>query len=191
MNKSKRQIQALISITLALFLTACGGWKYHTKESNYSHKSNFSVEVPAGWVQSLAIRNGLLITKDGPNLQTIYVIYESNNSVFKDIDFEWRENLLPTELAEGIIAKAKKEAADSVLEVVSIEPVTLGGNDAALINIKLFNAEGIEYIRSIITYATKKGVYSASFQAPKHHFYNESKPAFDRVVSSFKANSSS
>ena len=155
----------LFVIISILTLSACQAWLYHDKEvTKASQAGKFTVNVPAGWVQNTLVKDGIFLTKDGPDIQYIHASYENKDKAFKDSGFNWREGLLPTELAEGVVSKIKKEPNQETAEVISINPVKLSGRDAFDLTMKTYNAEGVEYKRRVIGFATSGGVYLVTYK---------------------------
>jgi hypothetical protein len=147
-------------------------------------KNLFAVQPPAGWVYQ---RSGyeVLTSRDGPLLNDISFELRKHKKAFLAIKKGSAPDALPEELAEMYVADLKSQAGISDVNVVAIEPATLGGQPAFRVHVTyvLMQAMGGAPFEQVALGAPLQDyLLVARYRAPQLHFFGTYLPAFEESL---------
>ena len=146
--------------------------------------SDYSVELPLGWVKFTDSSSGTFITRDGPALNAIFITRQPHDVKLPRTKRTTSADMLPHELAELALADWKSNDATANLEVVSNTPVTLGGQPAVRLHIRYKNERGLPIERVMIGMVDAKGRLTLQYEAPGIVYFQRSLPDFEAIAAS-------
>lgn len=174
---------ALISASLA----ACTPWARVDSASRLETKrSDYTLELPLGWVKRTADVNDFFITRDGPALNTVIVNRQPHDRKLPRTKRETRADMLPHEIAELAIAEWKGSESTANLDVISNTPTTLGGKPAARLHIRYKNERGLPIDRLMIGLVDAKGRLTLMYEAPAIVYFQRGLADFETMVASLR-----
>lgn len=168
-------------------LTACTPWTRVDSSSRVEAKtSDYSVELPLGWVKATDNSSGTFITRDGPALNAIVITRQPHDVKLPRTKRTTSADMLPHELAELALAEWKSNDATANLEVVSNTPTTLGGQPAVRLHIRYKNERGLPIERIMIGMVDAKGRLTLQYEAPGIIYFQRSLPDFEAMAASVR-----
>jgi len=185
-----KRISQLVLIVLSVaVMSSCATWKRIDSRTVVGPKKRFSVEIPKGWMHYSADKKAVTVTRDGMAIQMIRVGFWSHDRSFKALKKKSNAEMLPSELAELVVAMIRKSRFTKNAKIIENRPVNIVGRQGFRVKLAFKNDKGLRFRRDIYGFAVKDGIYFLMYQAPKLHFYSKHKQAFDKAVSSFKLHS--
>ena len=186
MNKLK----SLLMATLLLGLASCVSTWVRVDDTNRQYTgANFEMNVPEGWMMFAAPNGkGMLLSKDGPDLQRISINYKTHDKAFPELEKSSTADMLPSELAELYIAETKASAEDGLpsLKILRNEPIKIGGKLGFALHLRYKEESGLQYEVLARGFANENGFYYMYFLAPSLHFFDRDRQAFDVIATSFQ-----
>ncbi len=174
-------------VLLALALAACTPWARVAPDTRaYDKRSDYTLDLPLGWVKRTADANDLFLTRDGPALNFILVARQPHDRKLPRTKRETRADMLPFELAELALAEWKSSEATANLEVLANTPATLGGQPAARLHIRYKNERGLPIERLLIARIDAKGRLSFLYEAPAIVYFQRGLADFEAMVASVR-----
>ena len=177
----------LLGLLLAS-LTACTTTWTRVDSSNHvsTRTSDYTVELPLGWVKLTDSSSGTFITRDGPALNAIVVTRQPHDVKLPHTKRTTRADMLPHELAELALAEWKSNESTANLDVISNTPTTLGGQPAVRLHIRYKNERGLPIERVMIGMVDAKGRLTLQYEAPGIVYFQRSLPDFDAMAASVR-----
>jgi hypothetical protein len=176
----------LLGLLLAS-LTACTTWTHVDSSSRVETRtSDYTVELPLGWVKYNANGSDIFITRDGPALNAIVVFRQPHDVKLPHTKRTTSADMLPHELAELALAEWKSSEATANLDVISNTPTTLGGQPAVRLHIRYKNERGLPIERVMIGMVDAKGRLTLQYEAPGIVYFQRSLPDFEAMAASVR-----
>ncbi|MFQ6023751.1 MAG: hypothetical protein ACE5NW_13610 [Acidiferrobacterales bacterium] len=172
-------------IVIVTLVTACAPWAMIKEPLVEGPGKSFTIELPIGWVRAKFVPNAILATRDGIGIQFIEVVKRSHDNAFPRIKEKTEADMLPSEVAELVIAEIKTDERLSGLKVVRNAPATIGGKTGFRLHLRMKNEDGLRYEAVVYGFVDEAGFYRLAFQAPAIHYFKRDLPAFEEVVKSF------
>lgn len=179
-------VRLLVLATVFAVLQGCVAWTRVDQTRTEGPGGQFVVELPQGWMRAAAHEDAILITRDGFLLQAIEVRRLDHDKAFADIEKSSSADMLPSELAELTVAEARASSGAEHLQVLSNEPVEIGGRPGFRLQLQIRNPRGLRYERVIYGMADADGFYQLTYQAPRLHYFERDLQAFEAMVRSFQ-----
>lgn len=170
-------------------LTACNSRQ--TISSNgaiYGPERRFSVKLPKDWVIYTQDKKAITVTRDGMGLQFIRVGFWPFANIYQAINKKARADMLPSELAELIIAMTRADEYTKNAKIIENKPYLMQARQGFRIKFRFRNEKGLRYQRDVYGIAGNDGVYFIIYQATVLHYYKATKREFDALLKSFKVN---
>jgi hypothetical protein len=168
-------------------LAACTPWARVDSGSRVeTQTSDYSVELPLGWVKSTDRSSGTFITRDGPALNAIVIYRKPHDAKLPRTQRTSRADMLPHELAELTLAEWRSYEATANLEVLSNTPATLGGQPAVRLHIRYRNERGLPIERVMIGMVDAKGRLAVQYEAPGIVYFQRNLADFEAMAASVK-----
>lgn len=182
----KRIIQVTCLLLTAVLATGCAVWARIDEPLVDGPDKAFQLELPVGWIRAGLAMDRVLATRDGPGVQFIEAMKLTHERAFADLKEETRADMLPTELAELVIAQIKSRPGVSDLEVVSNAPATIAETTGFRLHMQMKNSQGLTYERVVYGFVGAEGFYRLTYQAPSLHYFKRDLSQFERAVKSFR-----
>lgn len=181
MTLSRRLVAGLLLAGLA----ACAPWARIDQEGRLeSRRSDYTLELPLGWVKRTADTNDFFVTRDGPALNYIVVNRQPHDRKLPRTKRETRADMLPHEVAELAIAEWKSSEATANLQLLSNKPVLLGGKPAVRVHIRYKNDRGLPIERIMVGLVDAKGRLSLQYEAPAIVYFQRGLADFEAMLAS-------
>lgn len=180
-------MKRLMILALALSLAGCATWARVEKAQTAAPDNTYTVELPVGWVRLVLVQDRIQITRDGPLLNVIAITRLAGDKAFQKTKKTAQDNMLPSELAELQIAEMKSAGEPLAnMSVLENEPAMISGKPGYRLRVQFRNRQGLDFEQLVYGLADGKNYYVMLYQAPSLHYFQKSRPDFDRVVASFK-----
>lgn len=179
----------LLFIQASLLLTGCvqTTWVRLEEPVVKAPDGSFSADVPRGWVQNIGDDKGVvLVTRDGILLQYIRLERTEHEEAFPEIDQRVAMDMLPSDVAELLLAELRSEELMANLEVLENAPATIADHNGVVVQVSFKTDDGLEYKRRVYAFVAKTGFYSLTYQAPSLYYFPLHLDAYERAVSSFQ-----
>jgi len=180
----------LIKISLVLaFITiaSCALPTWTRVESGvYVNEGNFSIVLPTGWLKIENIdKTGILVSIDGPALQSFTIKHENFDKAFGTTKTEVTTDTLSYELMEYYIAEYKAKAGNRVIEVESKEAAMISGKEGFRVGMWYKNQGGLRFKQ--VTYGCINGseIYTLTYHAPVLYYFDKNVVEFEASVKTF------
>jgi hypothetical protein len=197
----------LIVVAIAMLVNAqpseATSWKRIQKPLAISVDKTFSTELPVGWVRAFDDDNVIVATQDGAGIQLISAVRTRYKDAFKKLEtkkqkkanqrklpkdrkFVLQAGMLPTEVAELVIADIQSGNEFSHVRVISNEAAVIDGNPGFRIHFKYKNAKGLQFDHIIGGFIDDKNLYRLVYRAPSKIYFDRDLDEFEKALSSFK-----
>lgn len=188
----KTRVRLLTSINLMVILfslAGCATWTRIETPAMNGPDNRYTLQVPVGWVHAAFVKDGIVISKDGPGLNLIEVRHRTNDHAFVNTKIALTDDLLIGEVAEYFIAEYKALAAGAQVSHLSTELATVGGLPGFKVRLETINANGLVF--DILAYGTRDSMcfYYLLYSAPRLYYYEKELKPFENLVASFRIRS--
>ena len=177
----KKLLLLLISLAL-IFGCASAANKRSLKDLP---KSDFSVEIPAGWWKPQYV-NKYLITKDGPFLQYVLIQQRPIDRSFKNTKKKLRKRMLPLESAGIIIDEIASDRKIMNFKVLENTPAVIDGHAGFKILFTYKNKKGFAYKTLYYGFISGNSFFNLRYSAGMQDYYDNGIADFKQMLTSFK-----
>lgn len=184
--KTSTRLLILSALWGVLFsLAGCATWTRIEAPGMQGPDNRYSLEVPVGWVHAAFVKDGIVVSKDGPGLNLIEVKHRANTQAFANTKVALTDDLLIGEVAEYFIAEFKA-AAESQINHLSTEPATVNDLPGFKVRLETIDAKGLVF--DILVYGTRDDAYFyyLLYMAPRLYYFEKDLKPFEDLVASFK-----
>jgi len=148
-------------------------------------KSDFSVEIPAGWWKPQYV-NKYLITKDGPFLQYVLIQQRPIERPFKNTKKKLRKRMLPLESAGIIIDEIASDRNIMNFKVLENTPAVIDGHAGFKILFTYKNKKGFAYKTLYYGFISGNSFFNLRYSAGMQDYYDNGIADFKQILNSFK-----
>jgi len=177
----KKLLLLLISLAL-IFGCASAANKRSLKDLP---KSDFSVEIPAGWWKPQYV-NKYLITKDGPFLQYVLIQQRPIDRSFKNTKKKLRKRMLPLESAGIIIDEIASDRNIMNFKVLENTPTLVDGHAGFKILFTYKDKKGSMFKTLYYGFISDNTFFSLRYNAAMRQYYDKDIADFKQILNSFK-----
>lgn len=183
-----RKTLRLSTVCLALLLSGCvtATWTRVEQSQMTGPDRAFTIEAPAGWVHAAYLKNQVFLTRDGPAVQFIRVMRTPHAEAFAVVNKDSAPDMLPSELAELVVAELKAGTSRIGLEVVESVPRQVAGHPGFRLHLRFRDERGLRYEIAVCGFAADEGFFTVLYHAPTLHYFRRDLPEFERVVASLR-----
>lgn len=180
----------MIRITLLLAclaaLPACATWTRAPEGGLDLRHGDYVATQPAGWMRSEA-RGPMkgCMTLDGLGIQFISFEKLDLDDAFPALDRKASVDMLPSELAELVVAELKAKGFDALV-VLSEGPAVVAGQEAFRLHVRDVQATSLRVDRLIYGFVTPSGFYLLGETAPALYYFERDLPVFEAFVRSVR-----
>ncbi|HVL75552.1 MAG TPA: hypothetical protein VM406_06010 [Noviherbaspirillum sp.] len=183
-----RSAARAVSIALIVAaLSACAVWTRIDTATQEGPGNRYSVQAPIGWVRFSAAQDGIVITRDGMQIQHIVVMQKKDEEFFKKTKAKLPKAVMPSDLAQLVLAELRSDPELSDLEVKEIAPYSIGAQAGFRVHLQFRNGRGALFDRVLIGAAREQTLTLMSYHALNTHYFARDVETFYKVASSFKA----
>ncbi len=148
-------------------------------------KSDFSVEIPAGWWKPQYV-NKYLITKDGPFLQYVLIQQRPIDRPFNHTKKKLRKRMLPLESAGIIIDEIASDRNIMNFKVLENTPALIDGHAGFKILFTYKNKRGFAYKTLYYGFISGNSFFNLRYSAGMQDYYDNGIADFKQMLTSFK-----
>ncbi len=183
-----RWLPTLAAMTICLAFTGCTTWQVVDSTPLSESKYAYEFQAPADWYLSpfKTPDGGRVFTRDGTPLQLIVTARTRHKRAFQALEKDSSPDMLPQDLAETFVANLKAQLANDTIEVLSSEPVSLGGQPGIRLYLEYKNDSGLRYRSVYYAASVTAGLYTVRFEAPALHYFDRHIDEFELSVASFR-----
>ena len=177
----KKLLLLLISLALIFGCAASA----NKRSLNALPKSDFSVEIPAGWWKPQYV-NKYLITKDGPFLQYVLIQQRPIDQPFKNTKKKLRKRMLPLESARIIIDEIASDRNITNFNVIENTPAIIDGHAGFKILFTYMDKKGSVFKTLYYGFISDNTFFNLRYNAATRHYYEKDIADFQQILNSFK-----
>lgn len=176
------------TVWLVLFLAGCAAatWSRVEQPQISSPARAFTIEAPVGWMHATFPKDRILLTRDGPDIQFVRVFKTSHEEAFPTMKKTSRPEMLPSELAELVVAELKANTTGIGMEIMENAPLEIAGHRGFRLHLRFHTEEGLRYQVLFCGFASQEGFYALLYQAPTLHYFQRDLPEFEKMVRTFR-----
>ena len=174
----KRMLPAVMAV---LLLAGCGNW---ARTGGPFEQPGQAVELPDRWYRFRNV-DYLLMTRDGPPLQSITISRFPVNVPLPHTARELTEGMLPLEAAETVLDDLAFDGTAGHLEVLENGPAVVGGLPAFRVLLSYHNRNGVAYRSVIYGVLQDRWLHLLRYAAPQRYYFDRDLAAFEAIVGTF------
>lgn len=178
---------ALVSIA-CIALSACAVWtRIDAQNATLAGPGDgWFVDAPAGWVHLALYSDGIRITRDGFQIQMIDATLSPHARVLEHSKKATSDKLLPSELAEALIAELRGTPGLANLTVQENVPARIAGQNGFRARLQFRNDRGVAFSVIMAGVALPQGRLVFYYQAIDRHFFARDLPVFEQFMQSWR-----
>jgi len=153
-----------------------------------SKSGGYQIQFPTDWRWDKAGANSSA-SRDGNDLDMIYVNFLKHKNAFAAIKKSSAVDMSPQDLAENVIAEFKTARGLENIDLLSNEPVSLGGQPAFRLHLKFrtpVQAGALTYEEIVVGATSATGLTLVGFRGPAIHYFPTYLPNFEQSVTTFQ-----
>ena len=182
-------LAVLASLALAP-LAHAQAWKLAAENQPHVNPGRgYSVQFPPGWkFNRLWFSDETGATRDGPELQAIFVDFRAHKNAFKALKKDSSPDMMPQEMAESLVADMAKERGLENVQILADEPAVVSGKPGFSLRFEYLMPvnRGAVRVREIIAGAAgKAGLYLVGYRAPVLYYFERDVDKFTDALKSF------
>lgn len=180
----------LVCMTLVLLLLAsCGGPFVRLDKPDYTDaERGYSVKLPVGWVRITVPQysDSMMISRDGYTLQSIRIEALKYDKAFETSKKLVKADAVISDVAELEIAEIKAKSSNAAsIKILENSLKTISAQQAYKVHLSYLNEKGLRFEQITYGLVGTQYYYRLTYQAPKLHYFERDKPAFEQAVASF------
>ena len=180
-------LRAWVLIAAASALAAgCAVWTRVDQPTLAGPSESYFVDAPVGWVQLSAYSGGIRVTRDGFQVQMADVTLTAHDKQLPLTKKASTASILPTELAELLVAELRSVPGLGNLTVKETTPARVAGHDGFRLIAQFRNDRGVAYRIAMYGVALPQGRLVFHFQAIERFFFQRDLPEFEQMVRSYR-----
>ena len=180
----RRALPALV----AFLLTGCIHDNAPWREAGGGYDSGswfgprISMPLPQGWMMRNGVKDGLVATRDGFNLQTIAVTRADPDEPLPHTKKTVKKGMRPDEVAEVLIDALRGASGVNGLKVLSTKPVTIGGSPGFRTTVAFKDEWGMKVKAVVCGTVVGSRAFRITYVAPARHYFDKDLSAFDAAL---------
>ncbi len=180
MIRSALRIGTMLAVLCAL-AAGCGNW---ARTGGPFEQPDHAVVLPDGWFRLKGVGD-LLLTRDGPPLQTVTITSRAADAPFRNTKRRMVEGMHPLEAAEAFLDDLLFDEELLQLEVMDSRPAVVGDEPGFRISLAFRDHQGVA--RRSVRYGVLRGgrFFSLRYDAAERHYFDRDLAAFEDMVSTF------
>jgi len=144
------------------------------------------VSLPEGWYRAEAVREALLLTRDGPQLQFIYLQRVSLDKELSHTKRKFARGMLPRDAVELEAENLRANQAAIDFGLLEKAPVIVAGQPGFRLVYTWKTKEGLRLKAVHYGVLHGNGLYRLIYQAAARHYFDRDLETFERVRESFR-----
>ena len=186
-------IKAWLAMAALLVLapaTEAQAWKLAVDNQPHVNPGRgYSVQFPPGWkFNRLWFSDETGATRDGPELQAIFVDFRAHKNAFKALKKDSTPDMMPQQMAELLVADMAKERGLENVQMLANEPAVVSGKPGFQLRFEYLMpvSRGAVRMREIVAGAAgTKGLYLVGYRAPVLYYFDRDVDKFADALKSF------
>lgn len=153
-----------------------------------SKAGGYQIQFPADWRWDKFGADSSA-SRDGSDLDVIYVNFLKHKNAFAAIKKSSAADMSPQDLAENLIAEFKTARGLENIDLLSNEPVSLGGQPAFRLHLKFrtpVQAGALTYEEIVVGSTTTTGLTLVGFRGPSIHYFGTYLPDYEQSLATFQ-----
>jgi len=144
------------------------------------------VNLPEGWYRAEAVREALLLTRDGPQLQFIYLQRVSLDKELSHTKRKFARGMLPRDAVELEAENLRANPTTTDFELVEDTPVTVAGRPGFRLVYRWKTKEGLRLKAVHYGFLHGNALYRLIYQAAARYYFDRDLATFERMKESLK-----
>lgn len=180
------------SIIAMLAVVAVSGCAPHWVQTNGPFQgAGYTLDLPAEWMAANRNPKRVIITHDGPELQSVYVSVvdlseqEKNADKDKPAGKRLKPGMLPQEAAETVLDLMRSDKSLVQFSMVENKPTQMGGKDGFRL-VYAYKSDKIRFQCIYYGMLQAEKFYRVSYCAPVRYYFEKDVAAFEKIAASFK-----
>jgi len=185
MSVNRRKNKFLPFLLAVFLLNGCATLSRITKTDFVDKKRHFSATLPIDWMRFNQLGH-FFITRDGGTLNAIQVFRHKVSQELPTTKKRFQEGMLPQDMAELERDEFKADPQVGTFSVSKTVPLNVSGFDAYRMEYDYILTSGLKYKGIAVGFLDGEWVYRIFYQAPAQHYFEATKPDFERFIETFK-----
>lgn len=179
-------IPVVLAVIIALGVAGCATPPWSTIPGpQRAAKIAVTADLPAGWAR-FNPDAGLLLTKDGPLLQSVQMRRHKYGAKLENTDRTIERNAEPLEAAQLLLDAMMADQSKHQLAVLDNRPAVVSGYPGFRLEVTYKSTDGLTMHETTYVALTAESYVIIRFQAPERHYHERDAGEFERIVASVK-----
>ncbi len=148
--------------------------------------ARFAVSVPDDWMMLNFVEDGLVVTRDGFNIQTIRVWKLKLGEDLPHTKKRISKDMAPQGLAEVLLDDLRSDGSVNALKVLETRPAPIAGGKGFRTTVAFKDGHGLRHKAVLCGVIAKDRAWKIVYVAPARHFFDRDLAAFDAAVASLR-----
>jgi hypothetical protein len=180
-------LKKLVVVALVAGLSGCAVWTRIDTATQEGPGNKYSVQAPIGWVRFNPASEGILITRDGVQIQYILIAQQKEDDFFKKTKVKLPKSVAASDLAQFVLAELRSDKELGNLEVKENIPFEVAGQPGFKVHFQYRNERGARFDRVVMGAAKDNIVTIMTYHGLSTHYFPRDLDTFYNVAKSFKA----
>ncbi len=145
----------------------------------------FSLRVPDDWMKLNNVDDGLVVTRDGFNLQAIKIRRIEPGKPLPHTKKTVARGMRPAELAEVLLDDLRSDAGAKGLKVLETRPATIAGAPGFRTSVAFKDEYGLKVRATLCGVLLGDHAWQLAYVAPARYYYDHDLAVFDQALASF------
>jgi hypothetical protein len=185
----RRRVRRLVLMAIVVtVLGGCAVWSRIDAASvtQEGPGGKFRIQAPVGWVRLNAVSDSIVISRDGIPIQHIQITQQEEADFFKHTRVKLPPGVLPSDLAQMVLAELRSDKALQDMVVIEVAPHTVAGVPGFKAHIRYRDDRGTRFDRIVLGAAKGREVVTLIYHALHTHYFSRDLPLFYAVADSFR-----
>jgi hypothetical protein len=177
----------LLVAVLLVALSGCAVWTRIDTALQEGPGNKYRVQAPIGWVRFNLAQDGIMITRDGAPIQFIYVGMRKDEEYFRQTKVKLAKSVLPSDLAQMVLAEMRSDKALSNLVIKQNTPFTVAGQPGFRVHFQYRDERGTLFDRVVLGTAKDSDVIVMVYHGLNTHYFGRDLDTFYNVAKTFQS----
>lgn len=170
-----------------LMLGGCERPLWQDVGGDYADASQgFAVTLPVGWKKLNAVKDILVISRDGLSLQMIVITRDPIDKPLLYTKKKLNKDMLPQEAAEVVKDELFSNSKLGNVELIEEDPATIGGYSGFKLVDQYHPQDGPMMKAVKYGLIQKDWYYELTYSAPARHYFDKDVATFEKIKNSFR-----
>jgi hypothetical protein len=148
--------------------------------------ARFALDLPPDWMMMNFVKNGLVATRDGFNLQSVKVRKIKFGEDLPHTKKKISQGMTPQDLAEVLLDDMRSDGSVNALKVLETRPLTISGQKGFRTTVAFKGSYGLRYKAVLCGVMAEGRSWQITYAAPARYYFDRDLAAFDAALASMR-----